>query len=66
VEVMQTRNSIQENAILAAVGIVSFLVAFKSPGAAGWIYFAIGPLLAINGSIYGKRTRLLAEATQGK
>ena len=61
VEVLETRFSLQENAILALVGVTSFLVAFKSPGWAGWSYLAIGPLLAIYGTIFGKRVRLLAE-----
>jgi hypothetical protein len=66
VEILETRSSIQQNAILTAVGVGSFLVALKHPEFAGWIYFLIGPLLAVNGAILGKRIRLLAEATQGK
>ena len=61
VEVLETRFAMQENVILALVGIASFLVALKSPGWAGWLYLAIGPLLAIHGTIFGKRVRLLAE-----
>jgi hypothetical protein len=61
VEVQQTKFAIQENALLALVGVVSFLVAFWSPGSAGWVYLAIGPLLAIHGSIFGRRVRALAE-----
>jgi uncharacterized membrane protein len=61
VEVLETRSAMQENAVLALVGIASLLVAFKSPGLAGWVYLAIGPLLAIHGSIFGKRVRVLAE-----
>lgn len=61
VEVLETRFSMQENGLLALVGITSFLVAFKSPGWAGWLYLAIGPLLALHGSIFGKRVRVLAE-----
>lgn len=61
VEVLETRFALQENAILALVGVTSFLVALKSPGWAGWSYLAIGPLLAIHGMIFGKRVRLLAE-----
>jgi hypothetical protein len=61
VEVLETRSAIQENGLLTAVGIASFLVAFKSPGSAGWLYILIGPLLWIHGSIFGKRTRLVAE-----
>ena len=58
---LETRFSLQENALLGLIGIASFLVAIKSPGWAGWVYLAIGPLLAIHGSIFGKRVRLLAE-----
>lgn len=61
VEVLETRFAMQENGLLALVGISSLLVAFKSPGWAGWVYLAIGPLLAIHGSIFGKRVRRLAE-----
>ena len=61
VEVLETRFSMQENGLLAFVGITSFVVAFKSPGWAGWTYLAIGPLLGVHGSIFGKRIRLLAE-----
>ncbi len=61
VEVLETRFSMQENGLLALVGVTSFLVAFKSPGWAGWSYLAIGPLLALHGSIFGKRVRVLAE-----
>jgi hypothetical protein len=61
VEVLETRVAMQENGVLALVGVTSFLVAFKSPGWAGWLYLVIGPLFAIHGSIFGKRVRLLAE-----
>ena len=61
VEVLETRFAIQENALMALVGVSSLLVAFKSPGWAGWVYLAIGPLLGIHGSIFGKRVRVLAE-----
>jgi uncharacterized membrane protein len=61
VEVLETRSAMQENAVLALVGVASLLVALKSPGWAGWVYLAIGPLLAIHGSVFGKRVRALAE-----
>jgi hypothetical protein len=61
VEVLETRLAIQENAVLALVGITSFVVAIKSPQWAGWVYLAIGPVLTIHGTVYGKRVRLLAE-----
>jgi uncharacterized membrane protein len=61
VEVLETRFAMQENAVLGMIGIASFLVALRSPGWAGWVYLAIGPLLAIHGAIFGKRVRVLAE-----
>ena len=61
VETLETRFAIQENAIMAAAGAVSFALAFKSPAWAGWWYFVLGPVLGIHGTICGKRARLLAE-----
>jgi uncharacterized membrane protein len=61
VELLETRFAIQENAILAVVGMTSFFVALKTPEWAGWTFVLIGPLLTIHGWIYGKRIRLLAE-----
>jgi uncharacterized membrane protein len=60
-EAHETRAAVQRNIILAAIGLTSLLVAFKSPQWAGWIYCAIGPAFAIHGTIIGKRMRLLAE-----
>ncbi len=61
VEVLETRVDMQENIFMAAVGVISFALAFKFPGLAGWIFFLLGPGLAIHGSVYGKRVRALAE-----
>lgn len=61
VELLETRFAIQENALLALVGLTSFLVALKTPEWAGWTFVLIGPLLTIHGTIYGKRVRVLAE-----
>jgi uncharacterized membrane protein len=61
VEISVTRFSIQENVILALVGITSFVVATRSPDWAGWTYASIGPLMAIHGRFFGRRIRLLAE-----
>ena len=61
VEVEQTRASIWENVILTSVGLSSLAVAFKYPEWAGWLFCAIGPALAIHGTISGKRVRSLAE-----
>src|SRR5271169_5754396 len=49
-ESLQTRFAMQENGVLALVGLTSFLVALKSPAWAGWTYMLIGPLLWIHGS----------------
>jgi uncharacterized membrane protein len=62
VETFETRVTMQESAILVAVGLVSFAIAFRSPDWAGWSYMLLGPALAIHGTVFGKRTRLLAEA----
>lgn len=60
-EILETQSAIRENVVLAVIGLSSFCVAFKSPEWAGWTYMAIGPLLWIHGSIFGRRTRELAE-----
>jgi uncharacterized membrane protein len=57
VESAQTRSSLQENLLLALVGIGSFLIAIKSPQWAGWFYCVIGPALWLHGEISGKRIR---------
>jgi hypothetical protein len=61
VEVQQTRMTIEQNAILAAIGLVSLAIAFRSPSWAGLFYCAIGPALWIHGEITGKRVRRMAE-----
>ena len=61
VETLETRVMIQENVIMALVGVLSFTLAFKDPGWAGWSYFLLAPFLTIHGMLYGKRVRLLAK-----
>jgi uncharacterized membrane protein len=61
VEILLTRIAIQDNAILAATGLISFVIAFRAPDWAGWFYCILGPALALHGTIYGRRTRHLAE-----
>jgi uncharacterized membrane protein len=61
VEELETKGAIQENVLTALIGAVSFGLAFKSPGLAGWWFFMLGPALTIYGSIQGKRVRLAAE-----
>jgi uncharacterized membrane protein len=60
VEIMATRLSIQENTILALVGVTSLCVAMKSPDWAGWTYCLIGPLMGLHGAIFGTRMRKMA------
>jgi uncharacterized membrane protein len=61
VEEYETRNAIQENVVTAAIGAMSFLLAFRYPQVAGWWFFWLAPALWIHGAIYGKRVRELAE-----
>lgn len=61
VEELETRFAVQENIVTAAIGAVSFVLAFRNPGLAGWWFFLLGPVLGIHGTIYGKRVRALAE-----
>jgi len=61
VEALETRLAIQENLIMASVGALSFLLALRNPGWAGWSYFLLAPVLSIHGMVYGKRVKLLAE-----
>ena len=61
VEILETRSALQECIIMAAVGALSFALAFKNPAWAGWSYFLLAPLLSIHGTVYGKRVRMLAE-----
>ena len=61
VEALETRNSAQENALLVSIATASFVAAFRYPAWSGWVYVLIGPLMAVHGTIYGKRVRALAE-----
>ncbi len=60
-ETLETRNTIQENVLLALIAILSFFVAFHHPDWSGWTYVLIGPVLTVHGSIFGKRVRMLAD-----
>lgn len=60
-EEQETRNSMQENALMVAIGAASFAAAYYRSDFAGWIYILIGPLLTVHGTIFGKRVRELAE-----
>lgn len=61
VEILQTHIGIQQSAIMALVGAISFGLAYIRPAAAGWWFFVLGPVLGIHGAIYGRRVRKLAE-----
>jgi len=61
VEILETRVAVQECLIMALVGVISFVVAIKNPGWAGWAYFLLAPVLTIHGTIFGRRVRILAE-----
>ena len=60
-EDMETRGSIQSNALMVLIGAASFLVAFRSPEWSGWIYAIISPVMIVHGNIHGKKVRQLAE-----
>ena len=61
IESLQTRFAVRENVLMASIGGLSFLLAWKHPAWAGWTYFLLAPVLTIHGIVYGKRVRLLAE-----
>ncbi len=58
-EVHETKMSIQSNAILTLVGVISILIAFRSPEWAGWTFMLIGPALTIHGMTIRKKVRKL-------
>jgi uncharacterized membrane protein len=60
-EILQTRLTLQQNVIMAAIGIISFLLAIRYPNWAGFWFFIIGPALGIHGTIYGRKVRALAQ-----
>jgi hypothetical protein len=59
-EEQETRNAVQENALMVAIGLASFLLAYRRADWAGWVYALIGPVLTVHGTIFGKRVRQLA------
>lgn len=61
VEVLETRNSLQENLLLAMIAVAAFLIAFYRPDWSGWTYALIGPLMTAHGAFFGKKVRLAAE-----
>jgi uncharacterized membrane protein len=65
-EEYETRNAIQENALLVGIAVLSFSLAFRYPGWSGWTYVLIGPVLTAHGMIFGKRVRLASEVHGGR
>jgi hypothetical protein len=61
VEELETKNSVRENLLMAGIGVLAFLVAFRYPQWSGWTYVLIAPALTVHGSVYGRRVRLMAE-----
>ncbi len=59
-ETQETWNEVQQNGLLAAIAVVSFVIAYRRPDWAGWTYALIGPVLTVHGSIFGKKVRELA------
>jgi uncharacterized membrane protein len=60
-EELQTRAAVEEYFLTAAIGAVSFGLAFKYPGWAGWWFFVLAPSLTIHGTLHGKRLQELAK-----
>jgi uncharacterized membrane protein len=62
-ELLITRSSIQSDLIYISVAFVSIMIAalgsYEDSKWAGWIYALLGPLLAMNGTIMGKRVEKL-------
>ncbi|MEP6993051.1 MAG: TMEM175 family protein [Acidobacteriota bacterium] len=66
-EAFDTRASIRACVLAACVGAISIAVAFTVPpqmvGLAGFVYFLFGPVLAVHGTVTGKRRRALENAS---
>src|SRR5579863_2227415 len=60
-ENQETRNAIQEYSLMAAIGVLAFVVAYHYPALSGWTYALIGPILTLHGTIFGKKVRMLAQ-----
>ena len=60
-ESQESRNAIQENALMVSIGVASFFLAFRRPDWAGWVYVLISPVLTVHGTIFGKRVRILTQ-----
>jgi uncharacterized membrane protein len=64
-EAFDTMMTVRENALVAAIGVVSLIIALTGiapPGFAGWTYALIGPVMGIHGYLSRKqRERTLGE-----
>jgi uncharacterized membrane protein len=65
IERMRTRQTLTDHIAMAAVGVLSALMALTLPerwiGLAGWFYFVISAYHMVAGKIFGKRERALKE-----
>lgn len=63
-EIILTKSAIQSSALNIGIALLSIFIAAvggtEYTGWAGWIYFLVGPSLAINGIIMGKKARVAA------
>ena len=67
-EVFDTKTSIVMHVIAAAIGVLSCIIAVTVPlrlaGLAGYVYFLLGPAMAILGTRAGRRRRKLEAASR--
>ncbi len=67
-EIFDTKSSIVTHLLAAGIGAVSCVVALTVPprmtGLAGFAYFLFGPVLAIQGTLAGRRRKRLAASTE--
>jgi hypothetical protein len=61
VEVLETRNAVQENSLMVLIAALALFLALRHPAWSGWSYALIGPVLTVHGTIFGKKVRVLAE-----
>jgi uncharacterized membrane protein len=65
-ELVDTRYQIVDHFLVAAVGVLSCVIANVtapgSQGLAGWIYFLLGPIKTVTGIAFGRRRKLVERA----
>ena len=68
IETLDTKFNLIDHIALATIGLLSAIIALLLPpklsGAAGWLYFLIGPYFMVAKSIMGKKTREATEASE--